>query len=115
MAEVKKFTVEVAYALPHQQVILPLHVGTGITVEEAIRLSNIMENYPEIDLSRNKVGIFGKLRKLDEALRPGDRVEIYRALIADPKEIRRQRAAAGKKMQQGAGEITTNKEAGAED
>lgn len=107
MTEVKKFTVEVSYALPDQQVILPLHVGTGITVEEAIRLSNILENYPEIDLARNKVGIFGKLQKLDQELRPGDRVEIYRALIADPKEIRRQRAAAGKKMKKGAGETAS--------
>ncbi|MBL4762816.1 MAG: RnfH family protein [Gammaproteobacteria bacterium] len=98
------FWIEVSYALKHEQVILKLEVDAPTTVTQAIERSGIVEQYPEIDLSRNKVGIFGKLCKMDAMLREGDRVEIYRALIADPKEIRRQRAAEGKKMKKGASE-----------
>jgi len=85
--------VEVAYALPHEQLIVPIKVNQGITAEEAIRTSGIMNKFPEIDLSVNKIGIFGKLAKTDTPLRHLDRVEIYRPLIADPKEARKQRAA----------------------
>lgn len=97
--------VEVAYALPQDQVILSLEVPEGTTLEEAIRASGMLERHPEIDLARNKVGIFGKLNKLNASLREGDRVEIYRPLIADPKEIRKQRAAAGKRMKKGGGDL----------
>jgi putative ubiquitin-RnfH superfamily antitoxin RatB of RatAB toxin-antitoxin module len=90
--------VEVAYARPDEQVILSLDVEPGTTVEQAIRRSGVLERFPEIDLGSNKVGIFGKLTSLASALRPKDRVEIYRALIADPKEVRRRRAAEGKSM-----------------
>ena len=85
---------EVAYALPHEQVIIPLEIEEQetITVEDAIRQSGVLERFPDIDLSVNKVGVFGKLTSLDYALRAGDRVEIYRKLIADPKQARRQRA-----------------------
>ncbi|HNN85792.1 MAG TPA: RnfH family protein, partial [Accumulibacter sp.] len=62
---------------------------------------------PEIDLTKNKVGIFAKLTKLDAVLRDHDRIEIYRPLLADPKEIRKQRAAAGKVMKKGAGDAET--------
>lgn len=96
--------VEVAFALPQTQVILSLDVPSGATVEEAIKLSGIVEKFPEINLQANKVGVFGKLTRLDHVLRPGDRVEIYRTLIADPKEVRRQRAAQGKAMRRGAGQ-----------
>jgi hypothetical protein len=72
-------------------------------VAEAIERSGIIERFPEIDLAKNKVGIFGKLAKLDKVLQPGDRVEIYRPLIADPKEARKKRAAQGKVMKKGAG------------
>jgi putative ubiquitin-RnfH superfamily antitoxin RatB of RatAB toxin-antitoxin module len=85
--------VEIAYAKPEIQVILPLEVGEGATVEAAIRRSGILERFPEIDLEQNKVGIFSKPCKLDQPLRAGDRIEIYRPLIADPKEARRNRAA----------------------
>lgn len=84
--------IEVAYALPDEQVIIPLQVEQGTTVEQAIQLSGIQEKFPEIDLSINKAGVFGKICKLDTALREQDRVEIYRKLIADPKESRRKRA-----------------------
>lgn len=90
--------IEVAYALPQKQVLLRVDARVGTTVEEAIRHSGLLSQFPEIDLARNKVGIFGKLVKLDEPVRDKDRVEIYRPLIADPKEVRRQRAAAGKSM-----------------
>lgn len=85
--------IEVAYALPEEQVIIALDVPEGTTVQQAIELSGVLERYPHIDLSQQKVGIFGKLQKPDQVLRAGDRVEIYRPLIADPKQMRRERAA----------------------
>jgi putative ubiquitin-RnfH superfamily antitoxin RatB of RatAB toxin-antitoxin module len=96
--------VEVAYALPHEQLIVPVKVKAGITAEQAIQSSGILTKYPEIDLAINKIGIFGKLSKLDTSLRHLDRVEIYRPLIADPKEVRKQRAADGKVMKKGGGD-----------
>ncbi len=84
--------VEVAYARPDVQMILEVDVAEGTTVEEAIRLSGILERFPEIDLSKQKVGVFAKVAPLSQALREWDRVEIYRPLIADPKAARRQRA-----------------------
>jgi putative ubiquitin-RnfH superfamily antitoxin RatB of RatAB toxin-antitoxin module len=84
--------IEVAYALPDEQVIIPLQVESGTTVEQAIQLSGIQQRFPEIDLSSNKTGVFGKICKLDTPLKEYDRVEIYRHLIADPKESRRKRA-----------------------
>ncbi len=95
--------VEVAYALPDSQMIVPVKIHADTTIEEAIAHSGILETFPEIDLKKNKVGVFGKLAKLSATLRPGDRIEIYRPLIADPKEIRRQRAAEGKRMKKGGG------------
>ena len=105
MAGADPIKVEVAYARPDRQVIVPLNVPEGTTVEQAILDSGILEQFPEIDLEKNKVGIFGKLVKPAQVLRDGDRVEIYRPLIADPKEIRRQRAAAGKRMKKGGGAL----------
>ncbi len=85
--------IEVAYAKPTEQVIVGLEVGAETTVEDAIRQSELLGRFPEIDLGQNKVGIFSKLCGLNQILREGDRVEIYRPLIADPKEARRSRAA----------------------
>lgn len=96
--------VEVAFARPDTQMIIPLQVPVGTTLEQAIELSGIREHFPEIDLAKNKVGIFGKLSKLDAVLRDHDRVEIYRKLIADPKQVRKERAAQGKKMKKGGGD-----------
>lgn len=93
--------VEVAYALPHQQALMSLNVPVGSSVESVIHQSGLLNQFPEIDLAQNKVGIFSKLVALDTVLRERDRVEIYRPLIADPKEIRRQRASAGKAMKKG--------------
>ena len=89
----KKMRIEVAYAKPSEQVILTLDIADGSTMEAAIIASGILQRFPEIDLANNKVGIFGRLCKLDQLLRAGDRVEIYRPLLVDPKEMRRTRAA----------------------
>jgi putative ubiquitin-RnfH superfamily antitoxin RatB of RatAB toxin-antitoxin module len=93
--------IEVAYALPKKQLIIPIKVKQGTTAEEAIKTSGIIKKFPEIDLNVNQIGIFGKLSQKNHVLRERDRVEIYRPLIADPKEIRRQRAAEGKVMKKG--------------
>ncbi len=106
MENADNIKIEVAYARPDTQLILTTSVAKGATVEEAIKVSGILEKFPEIDLSESKVGIFGKLTKLTaNELRDGDRIEIYRKLIADPKEVRRQRAAEGKKMKKGGGDV----------
>ena len=93
--------IEVVYALPQEQIIFPVNLEQGATVQEGIEASGVLSEYPLIDLKENKVGIFGKLTKLANTLRDKDRIEIYRQLIADPKEVRRARAAAGKKMKKG--------------
>ena len=93
--------IEVAYALPKKQLIIPIKVRIGVTAAEAIKTSGIIKKFPEIDLEVNQIGIFGKLTQLDHVMRERDRIEIYRPLIADPKEIRRQRAAEGKDMKKG--------------
>ncbi|ENM5727763.1 RnfH family protein [Vibrio mimicus] len=88
--------VEVVYALPHEQRVLKLVVEQSATVEEIIRTSGILQMYSEIDLAVNKVGIFSRNVKLDAKVRDKDRIEIYRPLLADPKEIRRKRAEQAK-------------------
>jgi putative ubiquitin-RnfH superfamily antitoxin RatB of RatAB toxin-antitoxin module len=93
--------VEVAYALPDSQVIYTIEVDNTATVEDAILLSGIVKEYPDIDLKSNKIGIFSKLTKLNNPVQHKDRIEIYRKLIADPKAVRKQRAAEGKKMKKG--------------
>ena len=85
-------TVEVAYALPNKQLILVIKIPQPSTVETAIHASGILQQFPEIDLKVNKIGIFSKITQLNANLRDLDRIEIYRALIADPKVVRRQRA-----------------------
>jgi putative ubiquitin-RnfH superfamily antitoxin RatB of RatAB toxin-antitoxin module len=103
MDNVDNMPVEVAYALPDRQVILVVEVAPDATLEDAIRASGILQQYPDIDLAKNKVGVFGKLGKPGDILHAGDRVEIYRPLIADPKQVRKQRAAEGKATRKGAG------------
>ena len=92
MSASAKIVVEVAYALPEKQYLQRVTLQQGATVEEAIRASGLLELRTEIDLSKNKVGIYSRPVKLADVLQDGDRVEIYRPLIADPKELRRQRA-----------------------
>ena len=85
-------TVEVIYALPTEQELITLKLSPNSTVQDAIAHSKVLSRYPEIDLNKNKVGIFGKTCELTDSLFQDDRVEIYRPLIADPKEARKNRA-----------------------
>jgi len=101
MINIDNIVVEVTYATPNKQLIIPVNVPQGSLVRDAIELSGIKKEFPEINLETDPVGIFGKHTTLDHVLREKDRVEIYRPLIADPKEIRRQRAEQGKKMKKG--------------
>ena len=103
MAE--SLSIEIAYALPQKQELVQLKLPAGSTVQQAIEASGLKQRHPEIDLAKNKVGIFGKLSKLDAPLRDRDRVEIYRPLIADPKEVRKKRAEEGKVMKKGGGDL----------
>lgn len=98
-------TVEVVYATREKQKLISLKVPEGTTAEDAVRRSGILNDFPEIDLGKNKLGIFAKAVKNDTVLREKDRVEIYRPLIADPKEVRRQRALEGKAMKKGDGNL----------
>jgi hypothetical protein len=102
-------SVEVLYAMPHEQLLLRVDLAEGATVEDAIRASGVLDAHPEIDLAKNKFGIFSKLVKLDEKVRDRDRVEIYRPLIADPKEVRRKRAEEGKVTKKGGGDAAPGK------
>ncbi|MEM7284554.1 MAG: RnfH family protein [Pseudomonadota bacterium] len=90
--------VEVVYATPVQQELVAVRVPKDSHLDFAIRQSKICDTFPEIDLDKNSVGIFGKKKTLDTVLKSGDRVEIYRELKADPKEVRRALAALGKTM-----------------
>lgn len=100
--------IEVAYALAEEQWIIALRVVEGTTIEQAVHASGLLEKRPEINLAMHKVGIYGKVAKLDAVVRAGDRVEIYRPLVADPKEVRRQRAEAGKAMKKGGGDLSAD-------
>ena len=84
----------IAYALPQRQAWFDMELPDGATIQDAINRSGILKQFPEIDLEKNKVGIYGKVSKLDAALNDGDRVEIYRPIICDPKTVPR-KAKAG--------------------
>ncbi|MGQ8776223.1 RnfH family protein [Serratia sp. NA_112.1] len=94
MSEIR---VEVVYALPERQYLRNVKLAEGSNVEQAIMASGLLELRSDIDLQSNKVGIYSRPAKLSDVLNDGDRVEIYRPLIADPKELRRQRAEKAKK------------------
>lgn len=98
---IDNINVEVAYAEPEKQVIRPVTVAADTLIADAIEKSGILHDFPQIKLEDAKVGIFGKIASLKAKLSDGDRIEIYRPLIADPKEVRRRRAAEGKKMKKG--------------
>jgi len=87
-----KIQVEVAYALPEKQYLRQITLPEGSSVEQAIVASGLLTLRTDIDLKKNKVGIYSRSVKLTDTVHDGDRVEIYRPLIADPKELRRQRA-----------------------
>ena len=91
-----KINVEVIYAIPKEQITFTVSVEQGATAQQAIEASGILAKYPEIELNKNKLGIYSRLIKLDTVLQDGERVEIYRPLIADPKEMRKRRAVKAK-------------------
>jgi putative ubiquitin-RnfH superfamily antitoxin RatB of RatAB toxin-antitoxin module len=95
-------SVQVCYPAPGAPILRDLLVAAGSTLHDAIEQSGVLRQFPEIDLAQCRVGIFGKIKPLDTELRDRDRVEIYRPLIADPKESRRQRAEK-KAMRKAAG------------
>ncbi|WP_232486650.1 RnfH family protein [Pectobacterium parmentieri] len=88
--------VDVVYALPERQYLRTVKLEEGSTVEQAVVASGLLELRQDIDLQVNKVGIYSRAAKLTDVVQEGDRVEIYRPLIADPKELRRQRAERSK-------------------
>ena len=90
-------SVEVCYALPDQQTLLSLDLPAGATVQQAIDASGVLLRHPDIDLTKQKVGVFGKVRPLDAVLADHDRVEIYRPLIVDPKVSRQRRVDKSRK------------------
>lgn len=96
-------TVEVVYALPERQDKVSLRLPAGATLQGALDASGLLRKYPEIDAASGHFGVYARVAKPDTVLRDRDRVEIYRPLLADPKQIRRQRAAEGKAMKKGAG------------
>ena len=95
--------IEVAYATPEKQKIIECQIKQGTSPRDAVKLSKIGQYFPEIDLENCALGIFGKAVAPNYELADGDRVEIYRPLIADPKEVRRQRAKQGLKTKKGGG------------
>lgn len=97
-------SIEVAYATEQTQKIVELSVPEHTAPREAVRLSGIQQLFPDEDLAAADIGIFGKAIKDDHLLKSGDRIEVYRPLIADPKEVRKRRAAEGKKMKKGGGD-----------
>ena len=96
--------IEVCYAQAQSQAVVKVKLPEGSNLQQALEASGLLTKHPEIDLKKNKFGIWNKLSKPDSLLRDRDRVEIYRPLIADPKEVRKQRAAEGKVMKKGAGD-----------
>lgn len=86
------FTIEIIYPSIEKQEVFYVEYKNNLTIEMAINISGILEKYPEIDLTINHVGIYNQVKKLSDSVNGGDRIEIYRNLIANPKEIRRKRA-----------------------
>ncbi|GAB4510469.1 MAG: hypothetical protein Tsb0026_12370 [Sulfuricaulis sp.] len=94
MKKADTWRVEVAFATSLSQEVIEIPVHPEATVEQVIRESGMLERFPEIDLSQHRVGIFGEVARLHDPVHDGDRIEIYRPLLADPKEVRRRRAKA---------------------
>ncbi|MEQ5112866.1 MULTISPECIES: RnfH family protein [Providencia] len=92
--------VEVVYALPEKQYLLSVKLTEGVTIEEAIIASGILSLRDDIDLKKNKVGIYSRPAKLSDTVQDGERIEIYRPLLADPKELRRKRAEKSKESKE---------------
>ncbi|MGB1309911.1 MAG: RnfH family protein [Leucothrix sp.] len=100
--------VEIVYALPTSQTLLNFEVVQGTTLEQGVMQSGIAAVHPELDLHNMPVGIFGKIAAREVVLREKDRIELYRPLLADPKEVRKQRAAEGKTMKNRGGKTESS-------
>ncbi|PJE77523.1 Persistence and stress-resistance antitoxin PasI [invertebrate metagenome] len=98
----KLLTIEVAYARSDQQKVLEIEVSNGTSVHDAVKISGMMDYFPELDIETAKLGIFGKVivKGREHSVKAGDRVEIYRPLLADPKEVRRRRAEQARNARQ---------------
>jgi putative ubiquitin-RnfH superfamily antitoxin RatB of RatAB toxin-antitoxin module len=94
-------TVEITYALPEQQTLLTFTIPDNSTIKDGIVQSGILQKHPELNVDDMLVGIFGKKAPMEQTLRDKDRIEIYRPLIADPKEVRKRKAAEGKQLKKG--------------
>ncbi|KAE8755413.1 MULTISPECIES: RnfH family protein [Paraburkholderia] len=92
-----RLSIEVCYALANEQALIAVDLPEGATLQQAIDASGILQRYPQIDLSMQKVGVFGKLKPLDTVLADHDRVEIYRPLLVDPKLSRQRRVEKTRK------------------
>ena len=92
--------IEVIYATEDEQIIFSASLASGSTVEQAIQATDVLNKYPEIDMKTIQVGVFSQKKKLDDVLVDGDRVEIYRPLITDPKKVRRAKADVQKENKQ---------------
>ena len=104
----KKINVEVVYALPEEQTLINVRVSPDALAKDVIEHSGILDLHPELkpqfEDGKMEIGLFGKLGKMNQSVREKDRIEIYRPLIADPKEVRKKRAAEGKRMKKGGAE-----------
>src|ERR1700742_2560400 len=103
-------SIEVCYALPNEQVLIPVELLEGATVQQALDASGILKRYPQIDLEKQKVGVFGKLKPLDTVLADHDPVEIYRPLSVDPKAARQRRVEKTRKAGSVEGRKWTNRD-----
>jgi putative ubiquitin-RnfH superfamily antitoxin RatB of RatAB toxin-antitoxin module len=92
--------IEVAYAEPERAMVKCFYLGSGATVADALRLAALDPDFTDVDWANAAIGIFGRLVKSEQALQPGDRIEIYRPLTADPKTARRARAKQAKRAGQ---------------
>jgi len=92
----EQLAIEVVYGTPTRQEIISCTVEPNTTLEQAILASGIVEEFPEIDLTVNNVGIWNRAAKLTDIVKDLDRIEIYRPLLADPKEVRKRRAEKAK-------------------
>jgi len=99
------FTLEIAYATPERQMIVEQQVAPGTTARMAVLQSDIDRYFSQLNKQKDDLGVFGKPVPDDYQVQPGDRIEIYRPLKADPKEVRKRRAVEGKKMKKGGGDV----------
>lgn len=108
--ESSEIHIEIAYGTPDQQMIVEQDIEPGTSPRDAVIQSTIDLYFPEIDKENCDIGLFGKAIRPDHTLESGDRIEIYRPLIADPKEVRKRRAAQGMKMKKGGGKEESKEE-----